>query len=337
MSWNTTTFEKEMFKYFEEINGKECKLYTDYISIRSSLFHDNFFDEIKGQEPNLSDHSARHIQDVFERAYKIIGAEQFRQFNVTEIYCLSLMILFHDVGNIFGRVGHESRTNIAKVYNIYRANVSNYHNERRIITTGASAHAGKTKSGSKDTLRDLKDDNLGSDKINLKELASILRFADELAEGKQRTCSFLIDEGKYKEDSKIYHHYARITEIFIDQKLGRIAITYNIDIPLTMDEESKIKLKDLLLFTFHRIHKLNEERIYTKYHSELLKVFKSVSVVYNFTKDNLPLDFELNQIIFEDTYPVPGEKKIVEEFDLQGLFTAKDMNYDIDKIIESLS
>ncbi|WP_313100945.1 hypothetical protein [Epilithonimonas sp.] len=337
MSWKTTTFEKEMFKYFEDENGKECDLYTDFISIRSSLFKDNFFDEIKGKEPHLSDHSSRHIQDVFDRAYKIIGDEQFRKFNVKEIYCLALMILFHDVGNIFGRKGHESVLNIAKVYNTYRANVGNYHNERRIISAGASAHSGKTKSGSRDTLRELHDDSLGSYKINMKELASILRFADELAEGKQRTCSFLIDKGMYDEESQIYHEYARITEIFIDQKLGRIALTYNIDIPLDMDEKAKENLKALLLFTFHRIHKLNEERIYTKHHSELLKVFKSVSIAFNFTKDNLPVDYSLGKIILEDSYPIPGEKNIVDDSDLLEFFKTKNIDYDIDKIIDSLS
>ncbi|WP_426065270.1 HD domain-containing protein [Flavobacterium sp. DSP2-3-1] len=336
MSWNDTSFEKEMMKFFRGKGDSSDVLFKRYASVRDAMYEDGFFGEIKGQEPSLSDHSEKHIQDVFSRAYKIMGEDSFCYFNETEIYCLALMILFHDVGNIFGRKGHEAIRNIAEVYNKYRANYQNYGNERRIISTGASAHSGKSKSGNKDTLKDLNDDNLDSNLVRLRELSSILRFSDELAEGKQRTCSFLIDKGLYSEESMIFHKYAQITNIFPDRNLGRVSITYNIDIPVDFNKDEQEKLKNLLKFTYYRAHKLDEERRYTKYYSEILKVFKTVSVVYNFTKNHIPIDIELKQIIFEDKYPIPGELKVVDGVELETIFTKKDENYNIEKIINSI-
>lgn len=336
MSWSETSFEKEMKEYFREKGDATDVLYSRYTSVRDAMYDDNFFGEIKGQEPNLSDHSEKHIQDVFERAHKVIGEDFKNYFNVTEIYCLALMILFHDVGNIFGRDGHEAEEKIAEIYNKYRANHTSFRAERRIVMKGASAHSGTSRSGSRDTLREVEDDNLDSNIVRLQELAAILRFSDELAEGKQRTCSLLIEKETYGNESIIYHKYAQITSIFPDRKLGRVSITYDIDIPVVFDRNAKKDLKKLINFTYYRVHKLDEERGYTKYYSETLQVFKIVSVIYNFTKNHIPIGIKLNQIIFEDKYPVPGEYKLRPK-ELEKIFIEKDNEYEVEKIIKSLT
>lgn len=339
MSWIDTTYEKAMKRYFIDKLGevKGVELYEDYASVRNAMVKDNFFPEIKGVEPNLSDHSERHIQDVFERTYKVLGNDGFKKLDVYEIYCLALMILFHDVGNIFGRDGHESIRNIAEVYNRYRNNVENYREERRVISVGASAHSGRTKDGSKDTLKTVNEDSLKGHKIDLRELAAILRFSDELAEGKQRTCSFLINNNLIDPESEIYHKYAQITEIQIDRNLERISIKYDIDIPSNFDEDSKKKIEDLIRFTYYRAVKLDIERRYTKYYSEILKSFKYVAVHYNFSKGEIPIEVDLEQIIFEDRYPVPGEDYFSKKESAEELFVEKNSNYEIIKLIENLN
>ncbi|KQO20831.1 hypothetical protein ASF10_14680 [Flavobacterium sp. Leaf82] len=337
MEWINTTFEKEMQRIIRERGNGLNHLIVDFESIRNAMLTDNFFSEIKGTEPDLSDHSDRHIRDVLDKAYMIIGPEEFNKFHEYEIYCLALMILFHDVGNIFGRIGHEAQAKIAEVYNKYRPHI-NYRAERRIILRGASAHAGTNKAGSKDTLRDLSngDENIDSIPIRLLELAAILRFADELAEGKQRTCTFLIDTGNYSAESSIYHQYAEITSIAPDRNMGRISITYDIDISNEFGEEERENLKELLKFTYRRAYKLDEERRYTKNYSSVLKAFKYVSIVYNFTRDGIPIDLDLKKIVFEDLYPIPGEVKedIIES--AEKLIVKKDDDYEIEKLISSL-
>ncbi len=340
MSWVETTFEKAMKRHFidklEKQKGEH--LYGEYTSVRNAMEGDNFFKEIKGQEPDLSDHSEQHIQDVLERAYKVIGEEEFLKFTPKEIYCLALMILFHDVGNIYGREEHESVKKIAEIYNKYRNNVQNYRNERRLITLGASSHSGISKDGSRDTLKDVSDSFLGEDKIQLQELAAILRFSDELAEGKQRTCSLLLEKDLIKQDSKVYHRYAQVTNIEIDRNLERISITYDIDIPKDFDENAQEEFKELMHFTYYRAVKLDIERRYTKYYSNVLKRFKYVSVQYNFTKDEMPIQIDLSHINFEDRYPIPGEtstekiKKEAEEY-----FISKDKDYEISTLIENIN
>jgi hypothetical protein len=336
MSWNETSFEKEMKDYFREKGDTSDVLYKRYASVRDTMYDDNFFGEIKGQEPNLSDHSEKHIQDVFERAFRVMGKDSFRKFNETEIYCLALMILFHDVGNIFGRKGHEAQVKIAEIYNKYRATPENFRAERRVLITGASSHSGETKEGCKDTLKNLKDENLDTNLIRLQELSAILRFSDELSEGKQRTCSFLIEKGLYSQESEIYHNYAQITSIFPDRNRGEILITYDINIPRDFNEEEQTKLKELINFTYLRAYKLDVERRYTKNYSDILKVFKSVSVVYNFTKNDLPIDLNLEQIIFEDKYPIPGEDFVTSGSEIEEVFIRKHGSYKLDIIIDSL-
>lgn len=340
MSWIDTKYEKEMKAYFIKILGetKGEELYNEYTSVRNSMEDDNFFREIKGQEPNLSDHSERHIQDVFDLAYKLIGDTEFESFSVFEIYCLALMILFHDVGNIYGRKGHDSIERIAEVYNKYRSNIKNYREEKRIITTGASAHSGKSKNGCNDTLKYLPEGTtMKGNNINLKELASILRFADELAEGKHRTCSFLIEKNLIKDESQIYHQYAGIANIAIDRNLERISITYHIDIPKKFDSKAKDSLKKLMLFTYYRAVKLDTERRYTKYYSNVLKKFNFVTVHYNFSLNEIPIEFDLGKITFEDQYPVPGNSFIHSERDAKKLILNKNGNFSFENIFEKIN
>lgn len=339
MSWIETTFEKSMKKHFVSSLGEQKgeHLYGEYTSVRNTMEGDNFFKEIKGQEPDLSDHSEQHIQDVFDRAYKVIGEDEIFKFSPKDIYCLALMILFHDVGNIYGRIGHNAVEKIAEVYNKYRSNIENYRDEKRLITLGASSHCGKSKSGSRDTLKDVTDSSIRGEKIKLKELAAILRFSDELAEGKQRTCSFLIDKNLINKKSNVYHRYAQVTDIEIDRNLERISITYDINISSDFNETAQAEFRELMLFSYHRAVKLDIERRYTKYYSDVLKQFKYVSVQYNFSIDEIPIQIELNGITFEDRYPIPGEGISETKDEAEKYFVKMDNAYDLTKLIETIN
>ncbi len=310
MSWSTTKYEQAMETYLIEKLGQNegHNLYVEYESLRNDLIKDNFFREIKINEPFLSDHSDRHIMDVQNRAFRLIGDFKEQGLSAMDVYCLALMILFHDVGNIFGRIGHDSIPKIADVYNKYRTMHQSHGEERRVITTGASAHSGTSRAGCKDTLKFVKKDSIKEDEINLPELSAILRFADELAEGKHRTCSFLIDKGLYEEESMIFHKYASITEIRIDRAIGRIVITYTINVSENFNEstDEQKEITDLIHFSFYRAIKLDQERRYTKYYSTILQPFKYVTVLYKFEKNYTPIDIDIEPIIFEDKYPIPG-------------------------------
>ena len=141
--------------------------------------------------------------------------------------------------------------------------------------------------------------NLLDDKLRLRELAAILRFADELAEGPQRTCDYIIRRGSLSSKSAIYHVYAQITRVYID--IDRIALTYNIDIENS--EIKKVGLKKILSFIYKRIIKLDEERRYCKYYTEILTQYKQTHVTFNITKKGFPI-IDIPEIRLEDKFNV---------------------------------
>ncbi|WP_282087156.1 HD domain-containing protein [Aquimarina algiphila] len=303
--WNTTTYEEKLGEKLKEQFGKERgeELYTQYTTARNTLVADNFFSEIKAKEANLTDHSERHICDVLNNVEKLLG-EQIEMFTGIELYCLALVVLFHDVGNIEGRDGHN--LNIADTYNFVRKKEPRYNHERAVVIKAAQAHCGKAKDGGRDTLKDLDEvGNLEGEKIAFRDIAAILRFADELAEGNQRTSNFMIERHKYAEKSEIFHLYAQMTEVFIDRQGGRIVLTYNIDIDSA--QHNAESLKKLLEFIYVRIIKLDEERRYAKYYCDILVPFKKTSIQFNFSKDGLPTNLDIGKIEIHDRFPVPGE------------------------------
>lgn len=302
--WNTLSIEKKMEELLKEQFGPEkgSEFYNQYTGARNSLIADNFFQQIPSVEPSLSDHGERHIANVLQNTERLLG-EDINKLSGIELYCLGLVVLFHDVGNIEGRQSHNK--NIADVYNFVRKKEQRFNHERMVIIKAAEAHCGKSRDGSRDTLKDVDIiSNLEGEKIRLRDIAAILRLADELAEGKQRTSQFMQERHKYDSSSTIYHTYASITQMFIDRANGRISVTYNIDLD---DKSTKENLKELLEFTYHRIIKMDEERRYTKYYCDLLVPFKKLSIQFNFTVDGLPINLDLGRIEIPDRFPIPGE------------------------------
>jgi hypothetical protein len=327
--WNTISFEKKLKEQLIHQLGPEKgdELFTQYTSARNTLVSDNFFGEIKATETNLTDHSERHISNVLFNAEKLLG-DSITHLSGIELYYLAMVILFHDVGNIFGREEHNQQ--IADVYNFVRKKEPKYNHERALVIKAAQAHCGKAKDGSRDTLKGLEEvGNLGGEKISLRSIAAIIRLADELAEGNQRTSNFMVERHLYDQKNEIFHKYAQMTDVFIDRPGERIVVTYNIDID--SQKSSREDVKKILEFIYKRVIKLDEERRYTKYYCDLLVPFKKTSIQFNFSKDGIPLILDFDKIEVHDQFPVPGE----EGDNLEG-FQAKYKELEVKKILDSI-
>jgi len=275
-------------------NESRTQLLTHYFSAKGYLKR-NIYGDIKGVEKDLTDHSERHIINVQNNAANLIGEEGLNRYNSVELYFLALSILFHDVGNINGRENHNKK--VTDIYNKIRNNESYFNQERRLILKAVGAHCGKSSKGDRDTLNELEEkSDLHEQSLRLRELASVLRFADELAEGPQRTSDYMLEKGKIEEHSRIYHEYAQITRPFIDRGGSRISVSYDIDRKRCND------LGKLLAFTYKRILKLDLERRYCKYYAPILEAFKRTDVTYNFNSDGNPLELDLDLITLEDKY-----------------------------------
>lgn len=263
--------------------------------------------EIGKVEPNLTDHGPDHVENVLENALRLVPSETEQQLSAVEMYFLGMIILFHDAGNILGRDGHRSK--VAPVFAKVRGGKPSLLHERTLVIRATQAHSGTGRDGTRDTLKDLAlVDHLAGKPIRLLELAAILRFADELAEGPQRTSAFMQSEGLYDDNSMPYHEYASRTHILIDRPRERIVASYEIDVPSTGTSASrKQALSRMLRFVYKRILKMNQERQYARFYSNLLSPFKATEVSFNFHCGIELLQLDLAPLRLTDIV-VPGDR-----------------------------
>ena len=326
--WEELPIEKELEQALvEEFGDSQGKTYYgDYTAARVKL--PEVLDEIKRREPNLTDHGTPHIADVLNQAHQLIPPQYL---NAREMLALMLSVLFHDTGNIHGRSGHEK--NVSDIYDFVRGTPlpSERLNEKKILLAVVATHGGEARNGSKDTIQDL---NLTEpflrQTIRIQEIAAIMRFADELAEGFQRTSEYLRREHAFEIESKKFHDYASITSVTIDRELGRIALTYHINVSTQegqIDNWELDHLKRLMTFTYFRIVKVDEERQYARYYSAGLSAFNRTSATFHFWLDGQQVDLGLEPLELTDLV-VPGStSKTLDEINAA---------YNIDTIIDKL-
>ena len=232
-------------------------------------------------EPNLTDHSRKHVEDVFNRAFELIGPSE-ADFGAANLMALLCVILYHDVGNASGRANHQAK--IAEGFNRTWPNSDDWKRLRHIVMSAGGAHGGKTDEGSLDTLAKVDESMPGQfgEAIRLRDIAAITRFADELAEGPQRTNRYLLENGLIKQESTEFHDYASITTICIERNDGRIILMYDIDLKSNMDQKQKDWLTQLLERIYCRLWKLNSERQYARHYCDILSGFKETQATLRF-------------------------------------------------------
>ena len=326
---STNSFDKQLrdkiLKDFEENKGRE--LASAYEQAQLKL-QQEVYKNIPGTEPSLSDHGTTHVSNVQQNAIRLLSDDGIiGDLSGIEMYCLGMFILFHDAGNVYGRENH--RDNVAKVFDRIRGKNASLRREKTLVVRATRAHTGTAQDGSPDTLKELDEkEHLEGQPVRLRELAAVLRFADELAEGPQRTSQFMQAEGLYESESQQFHDYANITHILIERGTNRIILTYEIDIDVDQSNEvRRPHLSRLLKFVYERIRKLNQERQYARYYSELLAPFKFTEISFNFHYDGYILDTDLLPLKLTDIV-VPGDQtKEISDIDPA---------YSIDKLVGDL-
>ena len=187
---------ENIMKDFDKNKGN--KLINTYENAKSKL-QQEIYDNIRGSEPSLTDHGTTHISNVQENAVLLLsdsGDGEIKELTGIEMYCLGMIILFHDAGNVYGRDNHHNK--IANIFDSIRGTMASVRHEKTLIVKAVRAHTGTSQDGSHDTLKELTDnEHLEGLQVRLRELAAVLRFADELAEGPQRTSEFMQKQGLY--------------------------------------------------------------------------------------------------------------------------------------------
>jgi len=313
--WSEQPFELLLKKRLGGLpEPSRTDLYTDYSAARRFVT-EQITGLIPAVEPNITDHSDRHLTEVMERARQLIGTSD-DYFTPYELYLLAVSIMFHDVGNLHGREDHQAK--VAQVYDSARKQEARFHTERNVLLAITGAHTGCAKDGSSDTLISVGRLSFLANPVRAQELAAVLRFADELSEGPHRTSAYLLNRGMYKPDSRIFHKYASVSDYAVDPALGRIAITYSLDIErsaLGLEVGNGISIRDMLEFCYARAIKLDQERRYCRHYCPLLSAIKEAGISLNFYFAGQRLNLDIPPVVLSDLV-VPGEQaKRIEDCD----------------------
>ncbi len=310
---------------FDEDKGRQIA--SAYEHTQSRL-QSEVYENIRGAEPSLSDHGSTHISNIKNNVIRLLSDNGvLENLSGIEMYCLGMFILFHDAGNIYGRKDHHEM--VGRLFDRIRGASPALRREKTLIVRATRAHTGTAQDGSYDTLKELSEtDHLEGQPVRLRELAAILRFADELAEGPQRTSEFMQEENLYDPESKKFHDYANSTHILIQRNNNRIILTYEIIIDIDKSDQDRERcLSNFLEFVYSRIIKLNQERQYARYYSKILEAFKFTEIKFNFHCGNDILDINLMPLKLTDII-IPGEPaKQISDIDV---------SYSIESLVSSL-
>jgi hypothetical protein len=272
----------------------------------------------------LTDHGPNHIKTVIQRASAILDNPNNRYcLSGYEIYLLLCSIHFHDLGNINGRDGHETR--IADMMKHVEAYLGD-STEKNMIRQIAAAHGGKV-DGNQDTISYLppKEPLNGID-VRPRMLAAILRFADELADDHYRANNALQKLGAIPKSSEIHHKYAScLHSVMVREDCQSIELNYSISIDDLIAKYPKRNVKTkrygsiyIVDEVLNRLFKMYNERTYCNRFMSPVVNIHTISVKIKSIKIGQQIGEKLPEISFrlEDTGYPKGE--LEEIYSLSG-------------------
>lgn len=230
----------------------------------------------------LNQHGTGHVNKVAEKAFELLKCFTIDPLSPTEVFILLCAIQVHDIGNIFGREGHEISLRQATIDKL-KPIIPDVPTQKMIYRI-AQVHSGSI-NGSKDTIGTsaLSFDRALFDKKPIREplIAAILRFADELADDSSRADKQALELGTIPEDSIIYHQYSNvlhavnINKNVINQSLY-LSLDYYIDSQLIAKTFPRNGTPKLLIDEiFLRTIKIEQERRYCmRYFSQYLPLME---------------------------------------------------------------
>ncbi len=214
----------------------------------------------------LNQHGVGHVDQVIKKVFELICYFKCGFPTPSEVFLLLCAIQAHDIGNIFGREGHERNSQRAMIDAI-RPIISDTPT-RILFLKIAQVHSGNI-NGDRDTISKLRaNGKLFNKPIREPLLAALLRFGDELADDSSRADLKALDLGIISEESIIYHEYSKslhavsIEKNEINQTLY-LSLEYYIDSNMVTRKFLKDgNLKLLIDEIFERTIKIEQERRY---------------------------------------------------------------------------
>ena len=231
----------------------------------------------------LNNHGSEHIKAVQERTKEILVHSSNLNLNSYELFILLCAIEVHDIGNIYGRIGHEGEIGkiIREIDNDLLDSV-----ERTTITRIAMTHGGKI-NDDKDTINHLlKERTLFRHNVRERLLAAILRFADELADDNSRAGKIELELGAVSQSSIIFHRYS--------ESLHTVQIVNRSTVKLCYEFTSEIAVQKFKLGT-------GEKYLLDEIYDRTLKMERERRYCMRYMRPYISIEDISVEIIIQDT------------------------------------
>ena len=250
----------------------------------------------------LTDHGPDHVDTVIDRASELVF-EAGCELLPYEVYVLLMAAHFHDVGNIYGREGHEKQISTVMA-SMERSLIGDDYFERRLIRDIAMAHGGNI-GGDKNTIGRLPYEKyIEKPGIRPHFLAAILRFADELADDSRRATVFPLEHDFMLKASEVFQRYA--------EALKRVEVNADcIQMRFELDRETVLRKygkggKEVYLLDeiFERTLKTYLEHIYCSRFLQPEIHISRIEVLIEVFSDNFMTQlYKVRYVLQESGYP----------------------------------
>ena len=269
----------------------------------------HYYPWIQANCPFYTDHGELHIRSVIHAVSQLLAPhlkKSPRQSDLTslDLFLLLSSILWHDVGNVYGRSGHAKRvtemTRKIKTLGFPNPDI------QRLVNEIAIAHAGEN---GLDIPRGREDCSTSNKTYTVYPLAlaALVRFADEVSENQSRISHTLLPD--IPKENQIYWRYAScIAASLPDASRQRVRITVNIpdtaapELHFCDDYPERFEKNELSLIEYIvcRIEKMNNERAYCAPHFSRYVSIREIEVLLTLTHDDARIDNYEDVVVFGD-------------------------------------
>ena len=234
----------------------------------------------------LNDHSGDHVDMVIEKASSILQSlEETDILTPYEAFMLLTAIQIHDAGHIINANRETHAMDSGELLQKLDDQVTTW--EKAIVTRIAQAHTGNEDLIGKQKVSE----GSGNDRIRYRFLSSVLRMADELADGHDRAANYLLKEKKIPEKSEIFHAFSSCLEKFyVDLKSHEINMIFCLN-----KNHSKKLYKKLISKT-----NFEEKFLIDEIYSRTIKTFNECLYFNRFVPENLRISSVKVEIHFKE-------------------------------------
>ena len=295
--------------------------YAKYIGMKNYL-EDEYYRWIQAECPYFTDHGERHIASVIQSTSQLLQPHlkaRSSELSSLDLFLILVSILWHDVGNVYGRSGHAAR--VAEMTKDLKKIGFPNPDVHRLVVEISKAHSGNE---GLSTPRDREDCSTAKKTYTVfpSALAAVVRFADEISENRTRASEELLPS--VPNENRIYWEYALCVAASVADPLRqRVRVTYSIP---QSSAAKKFQCEDyperfgnsevsLIHYIICRVEKINTERVYCSPHFNRYVNMRELEVSLTLTHDTQRIATHEDTLILGDGGMKEGNYPTIDIFD----------------------